>query len=41
MDNFDVLLLCYHGVEWNCDVIARVDNGWFECIVPNGSEMYD
>ena len=35
-----MLLLWRHGVEWDCDVIADVDNGWGECIVPIGSEIY-
>ena len=37
---FFLLLLCRHGVEWDCDVIADVDNGWGECIVLIGSEIY-
>ena len=37
---FFVLLLWRHGVEWDCDVIADVDNGWGECIVPIGSQIY-
>ena len=37
---FFVLLLWRHGVEWDCDVIADVDNDWGECIVPIGSEIY-
>ena len=36
---FFALLLWRHGVEWDCDVIADVDNGWGECIVPIGSEI--
>ena len=35
-----MLLLRRHGVEWDCDVIADVDNGWGECIAPIGSEIF-
>ena len=28
------------GVERDCDVIADVDNGWGECIVAIGYEVY-
>ena len=35
-----MLLLWRHGVQWDCGVIADVDNGWGECIVPIGSEIY-
>ena len=38
--SFFVLLLCRHGVEWDCDIIADVDNGLDECIVPNRGEIY-
>ena len=41
---FFVLLLWRHRIEWDCDVIGTVtsdvDNGWDECIVPIGSEIY-
>ena len=37
---FFVLLLWRHGVEWDCDVIADVDNGWGEFIAPIGSEIF-
>ena len=37
---FFVLLLWRHGVEWNCDVIADVENGWGEGILPIGSAIY-
>ena len=37
---FFALLLWRHGVEWDCDVIADIDKGWGECIVPTGSEIY-
>ena len=37
---FLVLLLWRQGVEWDCDVIADVDNGRGECILPIGSEIY-
>ena len=37
---FGVLLLRRRGFEWDCDVLADVDNGWGECIVPIGSEIY-
>ena len=39
------LLRCYcrhlwhHEVAWDCDVIADIDNGWYECIIPNGNEI--
>ena len=35
-----VLLLWRHDVEWECDVIDDVNNGWGECITPIGSESY-
>ena len=37
---FFVLLLWRHGVERDRDVIADVDNGWGECNVPVGGEIY-
>ena len=37
---FFVLLFWRHGVEWGCDVIADVDNGWGECILPAGGDLY-
>ena len=37
---FFVLLLWRHRFEWDCDIIADVDNGWGECIVPIGSDIY-
>ena len=36
---FFVLWLWRHGVEWDCDVIAKIDNGSVECIVPLGSDL--
>ena len=35
-----VLLLWRHGVEWDCDVIADIDNGWDECISPIWTDIY-
>ena len=35
-----VLQLWRHGVEWDCDIIADVDNGWGKCIVLIGSDIY-
>ena len=35
-----VLLFWRHGVEWACDVIADVDNGCGQCIIPTGGEIY-
>ena len=26
--------------EWDCDVIADVDNGWGKCVVPIGVDIY-
>ena len=37
---FLLLLMWRHGVKWDCDVTADVDNGWSECNVPIGSEFY-
>ena len=38
---FFVFLLWRHGVEWwDCDVIADINNGWDECIIPIRSEIY-
>ena len=37
---FFVLLLCRHGVEWDCDIIADVNNGLDECFVPIRGEIY-
>ena len=36
--SFFIILLRYHGGEWNFDVIGDVDNFWGECIVLIGSE---
>ena len=39
-------LRCYlihlwrHKVAWDCDAIADVDNGWGECVIPIGDEIY-
>ena len=38
-ERFFVLRLWRHGSEWDNDVIADVNNGWGECIVPIRSEI--
>ena len=37
---FFVLILWCHGAEWDCDAITDEYNGWGECIVPIGCEIY-
>ena len=37
---FFVLRLWRHGIEWDWDVITDEDNGWGECIVQIGSDIY-
>ena len=33
------LRLWRHGVAWDCDVIADVNKGWGECILPTGNDI--
>ena len=35
-----MLWLWRHGVEWDCEVIVWRKNGWGECIVAIGSDIY-